>query len=196
MRKSTLLVGIGITAALVIGTGGGAYAAATITGANVVNSSLTGSDIKNSSLTGSDIKNYSLTGSDLAVTTRAAFLNASAKTATIVHDGSVDGLGAKCPTGTLLTGGGAFATLGTSIWYSGPDLNAAGDGFAPNTWLAISDYGVEYTYATCYSPTGAAIAGDVSVQGIQAKTGVSALSATPTKAETKKIDQIKALLGR
>ena len=88
MQKRTLLVGVGITAALVLGTGGGAYAAASITGANVVNGSLTGSDIKNSSLTGSDVKNGSISSSDLTTGVNGLYDNRKAKTATISHDGS------------------------------------------------------------------------------------------------------------
>lgn len=45
------------TIALFVALGGGAYAAVTITGANVKNGSLTGADVKNNSLTGADIKN-------------------------------------------------------------------------------------------------------------------------------------------
>lgn len=50
MRKSTLLVGGAIVAALVVGTGGGAYAAAKITGADIVDGTVTGADIKNGSV--------------------------------------------------------------------------------------------------------------------------------------------------
>lgn len=55
MRKSTLITGGVIAAALVIGTGGGAYAAAKITGADIVNGSITGTDIKNGSLGVADL---------------------------------------------------------------------------------------------------------------------------------------------
>jgi len=195
MQKRTLLVGVGITAALVLGTGGGAYAAASITGANVVNGSLTGSDIKNSSLTGSDVKNGSISSSDLTTGVNGLYDNRKAKTATISHDGSVDGVGAHCPSGTILTGGGAYAANGMALWYSGPDLNADGSNFLPNSWLAISEMGVEVTFATCYSPSGAAIAGDVTTAGLRAaSTDVAPLSVS--KAEAKKIDQVKAMLGR
>jgi Collagen triple helix repeat (20 copies) len=50
MRKSTLIVGGAVVAALIVGTGGGAYAAAKITGADIVDGTVTGADIKNGSL--------------------------------------------------------------------------------------------------------------------------------------------------
>ena len=50
MRKSTLIVGGAIAAALIVGTGGGAYAAAKITGDDIVDGTVTGTDIKNGSL--------------------------------------------------------------------------------------------------------------------------------------------------
>ena len=61
------------TLALVVALGGSAYAAATITGADVVDKSLTGADIKNNSLRGididgvrgQDVKNGSLNGGDI-----------------------------------------------------------------------------------------------------------------------------------
>src|SRR3954471_8317459 len=55
MRKSTLIVGGALVAALVVGTGGGAYAAAKITGADIVDGTVTGSDIKNESLNVGDL---------------------------------------------------------------------------------------------------------------------------------------------
>ena len=55
MRKSTLIVGGALVAALVVGTGGGAYAAAKITGADIVDGTITGGDIKNESLNVGDL---------------------------------------------------------------------------------------------------------------------------------------------
>ena len=48
--------------ALVLALGGGAYAAATITGKDIKNGSITGKDIKKGSLTGKQVKNNSITG--------------------------------------------------------------------------------------------------------------------------------------
>lgn len=48
--------------ALVFALGGGAYAAATITGKDIKNGSITGKDIKKGSLTGKQVKSGSLTG--------------------------------------------------------------------------------------------------------------------------------------
>ena len=51
--------------AVFIALGGTSYAAAKITGADVLYGSLTGNDVKNSSLTTKDIENSSLTGRDI-----------------------------------------------------------------------------------------------------------------------------------
>lgn len=51
--------------ALVLALGGGAYAAATITGKDIKNGSITGKDIKKGSLTGKLVKNDSLTGKQI-----------------------------------------------------------------------------------------------------------------------------------
>lgn len=50
--------------ALLLGMGGTAYAAVSVTGANVVNGSLTGKDVRNESLTGKDVRG--LTRTDFA----------------------------------------------------------------------------------------------------------------------------------
>jgi hypothetical protein len=50
------------TVALVLALAGGAYAAATITGADIVNNSVTSKDIRNRSLRGKDVRNNALTG--------------------------------------------------------------------------------------------------------------------------------------
>ena len=67
-------------------------------------------------------------------------------------------MAAKCPTGTILTGGGGLDEMG--LLYSGPELSAAGD-FLPNTWLAFGQSGSTLSFATCYSPSGAAIPGAI-----------------------------------
>jgi len=51
--------------ALVLALGGGAYAAATITGKDIKNGSITGKDIKKGSLTGKLVKSNSLTGKQI-----------------------------------------------------------------------------------------------------------------------------------
>jgi hypothetical protein len=68
------------------------------------------------------------------------------------------GVAAKCPAGTILTGGGGLDEMG--LLYSGPELSAAGD-FVPNTWLAFGVSGSGFSFATCYSPSGAAIPGAI-----------------------------------
>lgn len=64
--RRTLTPSMGVAlVALVAATSSTAYAAATISGANVRNSSLTGADVKNSSLTGADVKGSSITSGDI-----------------------------------------------------------------------------------------------------------------------------------
>ena len=52
--------------ALFTGLSGGAYAAATITGADIVDATVEGIDLKNGSVTGADLGDGSLTGLDVA----------------------------------------------------------------------------------------------------------------------------------
>src|SRR6478609_5661830 len=92
-----------------------------------------------------------------------AFARTSGRTGIIVARGGDDDVPAHayavavatCPSGTLLTGGGGFASYDdTHIWYTGP-------GQRPNTWEVDSTSdGVASTgdevvaYAVCYNPRG------------------------------------------
>ena len=67
MKTSTIIVGGTIAAALIIGTGTGAYAAGKITGADIKNGTVTGADIKNGSLHKADLADsaiHALKGKD------------------------------------------------------------------------------------------------------------------------------------
>lgn len=68
---------------------------------------------------------------------------------------------AVCPAGTVLTGGGGFGNA--PLDYNGPDpIFDANDnivGYHANAWWAAVVSGDAYSYAICYSPTGAAIPG-------------------------------------
>ena len=103
--------------------------------------------------------------------------------------------GAKCPTGTVATGGGGDVyrvnadktTTDLPVYYSGPDFTDTG-ALVPNSWLVLPDQAglkdstVHFdSYVVCYNPTGGPIPGSV-----------SSLSATsPTKAAL-----VKALASR
>ena len=92
------------------------------------------------------------------------FARSAGRTGIIVNRGGDENVGgqvyavavATCPAGTVLTGGGGFASYDDDhIWYSGP-------GVRPNTWEVDSngdgaaDTGKELVaYAVCYNPRGA-----------------------------------------
>jgi hypothetical protein len=94
--------------------------------------------------------------------------------------------GAKCPTGTIATGGGGDVyringdqtTTDIPVYYSGPDYTDTG-ALIPDSWLVLPDEaGLKDpsvhldSYVVCYNPTGGSIPGSV--------TTLSAIS--PTKA--------------
>jgi hypothetical protein len=60
---------------------------------------------------------------------------------------------ARCPAGTVATGGGGYAS-GTRdyLYYSGPDFNGDGS-VVPNSWFAVAD-GTTYAWVVCYNPRG------------------------------------------
>jgi hypothetical protein len=87
------------------------------------------------------------------------FAMRSAKTGTIAHNGYWDGMGAKCPTGTVfVSGGGYMPEFADYIYYSGPDFTETG-ALIPNSWIVMGDYGVGVSNVTCHSPSGASIPG-------------------------------------
>jgi len=128
----------------------------------------------------------------------SSFAMRSGRTGTIAHDGSIDGLGAKCPTGTVFVSGGGFAPGAADyIYYSGPDWNAVTDALIPNSWIVISDTGVGVSNVTCYQPSGAPIPG-VATSFLQTTGQVPALADTGRGAALSdtavaKIGQIKEL---
>jgi hypothetical protein len=92
--------------------------------------------------------------------TASSFARTTAKTGIVKHDGTLDGVGAKCPTGTVSTGGGGFDPYGWEIGYSGPDWNVTTDALIPNSWIVLDvDGWVLNSYVNCMSMTGAAIPG-------------------------------------
>lgn len=86
-----------------------------------------------------------------------SFARSTGQTGTLLGVGEVD-----CPAGTVITGGGGLATAAdgvtpSSLAYSGPALNATGDGFVRNSWEALGAGAGDsvYTLAVCYNPKGA-----------------------------------------
>jgi hypothetical protein len=126
----------------------------------------------------------------------------SAKTGTIVYDGTIDGNGAKCPSGTVATGGGGVAEYGMGLIYSGPDWNVDTHAIVANSWLAISDAGVEVSYVKCMSMSGKSIPGAVTrfeqlipaanVAGVAAPNG---RGRDISETAQKKVAQVKEIVG-
>ena len=87
--------------ALVISLGGTAWAAATITGANIKDGTLTGIDVKNNTLTGVDVKTGTLAEADLSTSARGSLKG---------QKGDTGAAGANGTNGTNGTNGGAGVT--------------------------------------------------------------------------------------
>ena len=83
----------------------------------------------------------------------------TAKSGVVYHDGYTDGMGAKCPTGTIVAGGGGYDPLGWTTWYSGPDFTSTG-ALIPNSWLVMDEMGYPLvSFANCVNVMGGAISG-------------------------------------
>jgi hypothetical protein len=90
-------------------------------------------------------------GASLALTTgRSGVVQGSATDA----DGDVST--ARCPAGTIATGGGggAFDTA-ASLAYSGPDFDPDTGALIPGSWYAEASTGGAVAYVICYNPRGA-----------------------------------------
>ena len=88
-----------------------------------------------------------------------SFARTSGKTGVVLADDV--NLAAHCPSGTVLTGGGGISLSTNQLAYTGPD--STDTAFVPNSWITFdSGFGDSYSFAVCYSPTGAAIKGAVS----------------------------------
>jgi len=103
----------------------------------------------------------------------SAFARSSGKTGIIVGSTSdEDGLAntARCPSGTIATGGGGF-TAGPRDYlnYSGPDHDDSG-AIAPNSWLVVAD-GDATAWVVCYSPRGAVAGAATHVSAVTAEAG-------------------------
>jgi hypothetical protein len=89
---------------------------------------------------------------------------------------------ARCPDGTVLTGGGGLALGSLSLAYSGPDLTDKLE-FVPSSWIAIDPAGGALSWAVCYSPSGAAIKGAASTATLKKLLGGQAAQVQRLKAQ-------------
>ena len=95
-----------------------------------------------------------------------SYAKASARSGIILHDGSSDNWGAKCPAGSIATGGGGYDPYGYPVAYSGPDYDASTGAVVPNSWLALDEYNyVLVSFVNCTNVTGGSIPGAVTNHG-------------------------------
>jgi hypothetical protein len=87
---------------------------------------------------------------------------------------------ARCPSGTIATGGGGYAT-GTRdyLYYSGPDFGANG-ALIPNSWFAVAN-GETYAWVVCYNPRGPVKGAGTDVTDLPGHGTNAAASATDSK---------------
>ena len=117
--------------ALFVALSGSAYAAATISGADIRNNSVTGADIRQNSLTGDDVRQNSITGEDVRQSSiTASDIRQSTVTGGDIRDGTLAAEDFKA--GTLLKGDpGAPGVKG--------DTGAPGANGATNVTLVTSE---------------------------------------------------------
>ena len=109
-----------------------------------------------------------------------SFARTSGKTGVVMAT-DVD-LAARCPSGTVLTGGGGLGMGSFTLAYSGPDMTDDGS-FVPNSWIAIDPAGQAISWAVCYSPSGAAIKGAQSAAATKKLLGGQAAQIQRLKAQ-------------
>jgi hypothetical protein len=109
-----------------------------------------------------------------------SFARSTGKTGVVVAS-AVD-RAARCPSGTVLTGGGGLALGSLSLAYSGPDLTDQLE-FVPSSWIAIDPAGGALSWAVCYSPSGAAIKGAASTATLKKLLGGQAAQVQRLKAQ-------------
>ena len=125
----------------------------------------------------------------------SSFAMRSGKTGTIVHDGTYDGLGAKCPSGTVFVSGGGYAPYeGESIIYSGTGLGRSHRQADPQLLDRGHRLGLRGANVTCYQPSGAAIPGVAT--SVDQTTGSSAVAAAASGRALPLSDQAVAKIGQ
>lgn len=89
-----------------------------------------------------------------------SFAMRSAKAGVVNDKDLTDAYGARCPTGTIATGGGGYDPMGWGLVYSGPDWDNDTNAIIPNSWIALDGGGyVLSSYVNCVSLSGAAVPG-------------------------------------
>lgn len=178
MRKRTILAASAIVAVGCIAIPTGAYAAnggswllgrsnsesATTT---VTNSSGTPLSLKAKSGYAPLAVNSSKTVTNLSADkvdgiSSGSFARSTAKSGVVLHAGYDDYAGAKCPTGTIATGGGGYDIYGYELGYSGPDWDVTTGAIIPNSWLTLDvNWEPMVSFANCVNVMGGAVSGAV-----------------------------------
>lgn len=94
---------------------------------------------------------------------------------------------ARCPSGSIATGGGGYAA-GTRdyLTYSGPDITRAGS-LVSNSWFAVAD-GTVYAWVVCYNPRSTVSGASSKLPaGMLSGSGSAAASKTPSAAPQKRL---------
>lgn len=126
-----------------------------------------------------------------------SFARTAGKTGVVTDKDWSDNYGAKCPSGTVATGGGGITPY-SALGYNGPDFNATDDGrlvFIPNSWVVIDSEGyVEPSFVTCYSPTGSVPGASTSMANPYA--GLTAMAPGDSAAPRHSASNLKASAGK
>lgn len=92
---------------------------------------------------------------------------------------------ARCPSGSIATGGGGYAAdTRDYLTYSGPDVTSSGS-FVNNSWFAVAD-GTVYAWVVCYNPR-AIVTGASSALPAGIFDGAAAAAKSPTAAPQKRL---------
>ena len=92
---------------------------------------------------------------------------------------------ARCPSGSIATGGGGYAAdTRDYLTYSGPDITSSGS-IVSNSWFAVAD-GTVYAWVVCYNPR-STVAGASSKFPDGIFDGAAAASKSPTPAPQKRL---------
>lgn len=96
-------------------------------------------------------------------------------------DADKDPSTARCPSGTIATGGGGIAADGDTLAYSGPNFSDTTGKLASNSWYADGATKGALAYVVCYNPRGAVKGASTSIETIL-KNGTAASVASSKRA--------------
>jgi len=115
-----------------------------------------------------------------------SFARNTAKTGVVNDKNLTDTYGARCPSGTVATGGGGYAPYyGYEIAYSGPDFDTTG-AIIPNSWVVFdADGWVGLSYVNCMNMTGGSISGAMTYTDLPSTASSQASGANGVAAEPK-----------